>query len=121
MVKKLENEVEIHAVDLRYQLMDKDVNEDEDDITDEEKEEICKEKERGKNKYKGSTIVMDTEKGNLDMTILKVINLSKNYRPHEPREAINDEELNIQTQNQEIQKRSKETIKNLDTKGDLSN
>ena len=59
---------------------------------------------------------MDKEKGKLDMTNLKVTNLSKNPRLYEPRAAINDEELKIQTQRLEILRRGKETIKNLDKK-----
>ena len=64
--EKLENEVKIHAINLRYELMDEDEHdeEEEDDMTPEEKE---KAKETQKNEYKKSTMIMDKERGELDM------------------------------------------------------
>ena len=101
--EQLENEMEILSLNLRYELMGNTEGEDEDDedMNFEEKrsheQEKAKEKERSRQEYKESTNVLNTKEAILDMTKLKVTNLSKIPRLHEPRAAINNEEIRIQT------------------------
>ena len=111
-VEELENEVEIQSLNLRYELMNHD--DDNEEATQGENDKADNDERR--KEYKESTKVLDEQEKKLDMTKLKVTNLSKNPRLIEPRAAINNEEIKIQTQRMEMLSKGKMILESLDNR-----
>ena len=109
-VEELENEVEIQSINLRYELMNHD--DDNEEATQGENNKADNDERR--KEYKESMKVLDEQEKKLDMTKLKVINLSKNPRLIEPRAAINNEEIKIQTQRMEMLSKGNMILESLD-------